>query len=132
MTIFLDTSAFLAIVDAGDVHHAEADQQWSGLLDGVHDLVCTDCILVETLALLQNRHGMDAVKDFNDTVIPILRIVHTEKEVFDSAMTAFIIASNRNLSFVDCVSFSTMRKYRIVSVFTFDKHFRQQGFTVFP
>ena len=36
----------------------------------------------------------------------------------------------RKLSFVDCVSFVTMRHYKVEKVFGFDKHFEEQGFEI--
>ena len=41
-------------------------------------------------------------------------------------------ANRRQLSLVDCSSFETMRRVRIEKVFTFDEHFREQGFEVIP
>lgn len=32
-TIFIDTSAFVALLDAGDRYHAAAERIWQGLID---------------------------------------------------------------------------------------------------
>jgi uncharacterized protein len=45
---------------------------------------------------------------------------------------ALLVASRRDLSLVDCVSFEAMRRLRIDTVFCFDAYFAQQGFQVLP
>jgi uncharacterized protein len=47
-------------------------------------------------------------------------------------MSALLAANRRTLSLVDCSSFDIMRKFGIDTVFTFDPHFREQGFSVVP
>jgi len=36
------------------------------------------------------------------------------------------------VGFVDCVSFAVMQSRAIATAFTFDKHFAEAGFRVFP
>jgi predicted nucleic acid-binding protein len=38
----------------------------------------------------------------------------------------------RELSLVDCVSFDVMRRLETKAAFTFDEHFKDQGFKCFP
>jgi predicted nucleic acid-binding protein len=46
-------------------------------------------------------------------------------------IAALLTAARRNLSLVDCVSLEVMRDPGIKSVFAFDDHFRQYGFSPF-
>lgn len=43
-------------------------------------------------------------------------------------MTAVLTADRRGLSITDCISFKVMRRRGIRAAFTFDRHFREQGF----
>ena len=54
------------------------------------------------------------------------------EEQHDVAIQTVLTANRRNLSLVDCASFETMRRLGIETVFTFDEHFRDQGFKVVP
>jgi predicted nucleic acid-binding protein len=62
----------------------------------------------------------------------MLRIEWVTAAHHASGVTALLIASNRKLSLVDCVSFETMRRLGFRIVFTFDQHFSEQGFTCIP
>jgi predicted nucleic acid-binding protein len=53
-------------------------------------------------------------------------------EMHRAGVSALLAASRRNLSLVDCVSFEVMRTLGIKVVFTFDPHFREQGFSINP
>jgi predicted nucleic acid-binding protein len=57
MTIFVDTSAFLAVLDAADAHQPEAAEIWSRVVQEGHSLLTTSYVLVETLSLLHHQVG---------------------------------------------------------------------------
>jgi predicted nucleic acid-binding protein len=51
---------------------------------------------------------------------------------FAAAVGFFRELADQQVSFTDCVSFALMRRYRLMRVFTFDRHFAAAGFTVWP
>ncbi len=128
MRIFIDTSAFYALLDRDDENHSKAETAWTSILSGENTLVTSNYILVETIALLQNRLGIEAVRGFHDDLLPLVNIEYVVPEAHRSGMSALLAASRRNLSLVDCVSFEVMRTSGIKTVFAFDPHFREQGF----
>jgi predicted nucleic acid-binding protein len=132
MTTFVDTSAFFAVLDADDQVHSLARREWERLLETETLLRTTNYVLVETSELLQSRIGMDGLRLFAADVIPVLDIIWVEPGMHLSAQHSLLVASRRDLSLVDCVSFEAMRRLRIDNVFCFDSHFAQQGFKVFP
>jgi uncharacterized protein len=132
MNLFVDTSAFFAVMDADDRNHKQARQVWQDALNSAANLICTNYILVETLALLQNRLGMPAVRSFQADVVPILRIEWVSETLHAAAISALLVANRRQLSLVDCVSFETMRILGLKQVFAFDPDFSQQGFHCLP
>lgn len=128
MNAYVDTSAFWAILDRDDQHHAEAQKRWVNLLENAATLVCTNYILLETTALLQNRLGIEAVRDFTQDVVPLLTVEWVTPDIHESAIAAVLGAARRRLSLTDCVSFEVMRRLGIHNAFAFDRHFREQGF----
>lgn len=132
MSAFVDTSALLAVLDADDAQHARASRAWSSLVGSEEDLVTTSYVLVETFALAQARLGLSAARLLNDDVVPTLRVTWVDQALHRAAMTALLTAQRRELSLVDCVSFEVMRRLGVDRGFAFDRHFRQQGFTLIP
>jgi predicted nucleic acid-binding protein len=132
MSIFIDTSGFIAVLDKDNARYTEAAKTWMDILTSEEDLVTTNYVLVETCALVQDRLGMTAIKMFQEDVVPVLRIEWIDKDVHHAAMGIMLAAGRKKLSLVDCVSFETMRLLGITTAFTLDKHFKEQGFICRP
>lgn len=128
MSVFVDTSAFLAVLNAGDENHARAARVFRGLLESGEVLVTSNYVLVETMALLQHRFGLAAARGFQDDLVPVLGIVWVDAELHAEGTAALVTAGRRDLSLVDCVSFACMRRQGLGRAFHFDRHFREQGF----
>jgi len=129
MKIFVDTSAFFALLDRDDLNHAKALKCWQAILEREETLITTNYILIECFALIQNRLGMDAVRAFQEDIVPLLVTEHVGPETHKSGIAALLAAGRRKLSLVDCVSFEVMRDLGIKTYFAFDPHFSEQGFT---
>lgn len=132
MTVFIDTSALYAMLDANDAQHLAAKQTWITLVDQGADLVITNYIVVETLALAQRRLGVAALRMLQEDVIPVLRVEWVTEINHQAGVAALLVAADRRLSLVDCVSFETMRSLGIKTAFAFDHHFAEQGFECIP
>ena len=132
MTVFVDTSALYATLDADDLNHDRAAVQWRRLVEGQTPLVTTNYAMVETTALLQHRIGIDAIRLFQEDVRPILGVEWVTESEHAAGMASVLAVGNRRLSLVDCVSFAVMRGRGIRDAFAFDRHFSEQGFTCLP
>lgn len=95
-------------------------------------LVTSNYVLVETLALLQSRLGIEAVRTFDDGIAPLLRVLWVDFCVHQQAIAAVLTAGRRRLSLVDCSSFVLMRRHGLETAFAFDDHFAEQGLEVVP
>lgn len=132
MNTFIDTAAFLAVLNANDQFHLLAKQSWEEMLASDSTLFSSNYVILETTALLQHRFGVEAVRLFESDILPIIEIVWVEETVHKQGMSALLAANRRDLSLVDCTSFEIMRQIGLDTVFTFDPHFREQGFSVIP
>jgi len=129
---FIDTSAFLAILDGDDVNSPAAISCFQGLREGDAHLHTTSYVLVETVALVQARLGITALRDFQDHYRPLLQVNWVVEEGHERALAAVLVAGRRRLSLVDCASFDFMRRLGLTCAFTFDRHFADQGFECLP
>ena len=132
MNIFIDTAAFLAVLNANDQFHSLAKQNWDEMLTSDSVLFSSNYVTLETIALLQHRFGIEAVRLFESDILPVIEIVWVEEKIHKQGMSALLVANRRNLSLVDCTSFEIMRQVGLDTAFTFDPHFSEQGFTIIP
>jgi len=132
MSIFVDTSALYAILDADDENHTRAKLLWRDLVTQEARLVCSNYVLVETFALVQHRLGIEAVRTLQDDILPVLHVEWVDELTHRVGVTAVLSAARRRLSLVDCISFEVMRLRGMKTAFTFDPHFGEQGFECIP
>jgi len=132
VNLYVDTSAFYAILDADDDRHPAAQDAWKDLLGSRTSLLASNYVILETVALLQGRIGLEAVRTFTADILPIVTVSWVEEVVHRSAHHALLVSGRRQVSLVDCVSFEVMRRLDLDSVFCFDPHFAEQGFRVVP
>jgi uncharacterized protein len=132
MRIFIDTSAFYALLDRDDENHQKAKKAWAGIVHGENILITSNYVLIETFALLQHRLGIEALRGFHDAIVPLVNVEFINSEIHRAGVSVLLSASRRNLSLVDCVSFEVMRALEIRTVFVFDLHFKEQGFMMMP
>ncbi len=132
MSIFVDTSVFLAVLAEEDNNNKIAAEMLATLTESGEQLITTNYILVESYALIQRRMGMDAIQDFQKKILPALTLIWINAEEHQRALQQFLLENRRNLSFVDCSSFEAIQRLGIDKAFTFDNHFREQGFEIIP
>lgn len=132
MVIFVDSSALLALVDQTDRYYEAAMSSWRNLLTRNEDLVVNNYVLVESMALAQRRIGLEAVHILQDSIVPFLDIEWMDEYMHQASIKRVLSSNRRQLSLVDCSSFETMRRLGLDTVFTFDAHFREQGFNIIP
>ena len=130
--VLVDTSAYFAVVDRTDQHHAAAV---AFVQTNDRPLVTTDLIVVETLNLVQARLGhLPALtlgkRLFAPAATTILKV--TDADVAQ-AWGLFQRYRDKAFSFTDCTTFALMTRLRITAAIAFDIHFRQYGrFVVVP
>lgn len=113
MTYYIDTSAFLAILDADDKNHLKAKRQWTELILQEATLVCSDYVLVESFALIQHRLGLAAVRVFHEDIFPLLTIEWVDDSTYRAGAAGVLTTARRKLSLVDFISFEVMGRLGI-------------------
>jgi predicted nucleic acid-binding protein len=132
VTYFVDTSAFHALLDRTDVCHRAAEETMRRLREEQARLLTTNYVVVELFALVQRRLGLEALRELQTVLMPVVDLHWVDHGTHEAAIAALLVASRRRLSLVDCVSFEVMRRLEIADVFAFDPHFAEQGFRCHP
>jgi predicted nucleic acid-binding protein len=126
--IFVDTSAFYALLDRSDRFYKEASAIWPGLLNNNVTLVTSNYVVSETIALLQKRIGFEAARLWYRDILGVLNILWVDEGVHQLAYELWLNLGRRQLSLVDCVTFVTMHHHQIEKAFCFKSHFIDHGF----
>jgi len=126
--VFVDTSAFIALLVADDAKHKQASKAFEKLAADDVALGSSSYVLVETYALLQRRIGLQAVETMRHHLAPLVEIVWVNAMVHEAALDRLSLVGRKKLSLVDCVSFEIMEQQGITKAFAFDKHFVAEGF----
>src|SRR5512136_209381 len=105
--IYVDTSAFLAILDDNDACHATAQQAWQNLLEIGETLATNNYVLVESIAIIQNRVGLKSIQRMQSELLPVIEVDWLDPEQHETAISNVLTANRRTLSLVDCSSFET-------------------------
>src|SRR5215211_2372715 len=132
MSVFVDTSALLAVINTDDPNHIAARVTWAALTQDYQRLITTNYVFLETFALVQRRHGLQVVQKLHQAVTSALHIHWVDTALHNAGVVALFTANRRQLSLVDCTSFHVMRQLSIDTVFAFDQHFAEQHFTCIP
>jgi uncharacterized protein len=125
--VFIDTSGIYAVLDRDDSNHGSAARNFDALLDA--PLMRTHSyVIVELAALVQARLGMAAARVLHDDIVPLIDVRWVDEHLHRRSVAAVLAARRSSVSFVDWCSFEVMREEGLTTAFSFDRHFRQQGF----
>jgi len=132
--LFVDTSGWVALNDQRDARHAVAKGAFATLLEQPLRLISTDFVLDETLSFLLRRTGHAATVRFGNATRrdPVADWIHVDEAVWAAAWALFVRYDDKDFSFTDCTSFAVMRSLGLIEAFTFDEHFRQAGYQMWP
>jgi uncharacterized protein len=128
--IFFDTSAIYALADVADPNHNLAMDRLRRLTEDGEALVLHSYVLVEAAALLQHRLGLDvALRFLHDSQRLSVHWIGDNESL--RAVQYLEHEGRRDLSLVDCASFTIMRQLGVGVAFAFDADFLRAGFTLY-
>ena len=127
--IFIDTLFVIALINQRDEHHKEASELAEGYEN--QPLLTTEAVLLEIGNALARNFKDQAVEVIDDFLTSNdVEIIHLTPELFDQGYSLYKKHQDKTWGLVDCISFEVLRKQKINSVLTFDRHFEQAGFQV--
>jgi len=131
MTVFVDTSALYALIDADDDAHERAKATFQRIGE-TEELVTHAYVAVEALTLVQRRLDARAVRRMATDLFALVATLQVDESTHDAAVSALLAALPTRVSLVDFVSFQVMRDRSIARAFTFDADFAAAGFHTIP
>lgn len=137
MKVFVDTSAWVAVMDKSDARHLEASEYHQKLILAKKPIITSDYVLSESFTRVRYDAGHPRAMKFHQLITEVeragqLRIDWVNREIYKEAWEIFEKYSDQTFSFTDCTSFAIAKKAKIKEIFAFDEDFSVMGFVVLP
>jgi predicted nucleic acid-binding protein len=130
--IFVDTSGGGNLIDISQPYHHPAVQIYQKITTQKYQLITTNYIVVELVALLSSplhipRNKIIAfVNGLKQS--SYVKIIHIDSTIDDLTWQLLVKRQDKDWSLVDCSSFIVMEQYKLTEALTTDHHFEQAGF----
>lgn len=130
MSLFVDTSGILGLVDRDDPSHMAVVGAFAL---GRHEPLMTHAyVVIETIAVTRRRFGPEVTAAIIDEVLPALDVSPIDAALHAAALREFRVAIESSVSLVDRVSFAFMRREGLMRAIALDSDFRTAGFGTVP
>ena len=128
--IFVDTAAWLALLNKDDALHTQARQVMKTLRQQRAALVTTEFVLLEVAdALSAPAHRGRTVEFINGLrQLHLLSILPASQNLWTAGWKLYSDRPDQDWSLTDCISFAVMTQERLMQSFTSDHNFEQAGF----
>jgi predicted nucleic acid-binding protein len=129
--VFVDTAAWLALIDVDDDFHLPAKQVKMQLQRDNCSLITSDFVLLEVADALTSPKIRSRTVNFINRLKTLsgLQVVPISQSLFDAGWQLYSQRLDKDWGLTDCISFVIMQQQKITLAFTSDKHFEQAGFT---
>lgn len=128
--VFVDTAAWIALINISDDLHVPAQQVMNTLRHQKVRLVTTEFVLLEVADALSGPAIRSQTAAFVDGLrrLAVLRIIPAGHELLADGWELYKQRLDKDWTLTDCTSFVVMMQERITQAFTSDHDFEQAGF----
>jgi len=131
--IFVDSWAWIAMVDRQDSNHERVDQINNKPLDDGYFFATSNFVFGEVVTALRYQVGYEEALRFREIFTrlikgKLLKVLRVTEAVEEEAWQIFTKYHDQDFSWVDCTSFAIMKREKLQEAFTHDHHFHVMGF----
>lgn len=128
--MFVDTAAWIALLNVSDALHSRAKQVMNELIQQNVLLVTTEFVLLEVADALSIPAIRSQTVAFINGLrqLSILEIIPISQTLLVESWTLYSQRLDKEWGLTDCTSFVVMTQEKITQAFTSDRHFEQAGF----
>ncbi len=127
-SVFIDTSAFYAMLDRSDRWHGEALRGFERLTRERRPILTSNLVVAETYVLARHALGHAVAVRWLES-LDISLAYQTESD-HEQARVLLARFEDKDFSYTDAVSFVLIERLAMGTAFTFDTHFRQYGIQI--
>ena len=131
-SLFVDSSAWIALRSQRDQHHADADRLFRDAIARRIPLLTTNLVIAETHRLTLFRAGTQPARRFLELVdeSPSVAIHFPTATEHSAARSWLDRLGARPVTYTDAVSFAIMQAVGCAHALAFDQDFAAAGFTL--
>jgi uncharacterized protein len=129
-TVFVDTSALIALLDRADPQHAAVRTAFAGMAEAA--LITHGYVVAESLAVARRRFGVEGAIALLVDILPVIEIVEVAPDLHRRVQALYRMALPTGVSFVDRVSFAVIEREAPDAVFATDADLRAAGVRLIP
>jgi len=128
--VFVDTAAWLALLNIDDIWHQQAKQIRLELVKQNYIFITTEFVLLEVGDALCSQGLRKNTANFLNNIYQLksTKIITLNQDLLQSGLSLYEQRLDKDWGLTDCISFVVMQKEQIQKAFTSDKHFEQAGF----
>lgn len=133
-SVFVDTSAFVALRNSAEAEHERARSALSELIDGGATLYTSNHVFAETYTALLVRLGRQEAVEWGRRFRAgsAIELVRLDAAVENEAWQILESHGDKHWSYVDATSFAQIERDGGSEAFALDAHFAQRGLQVLP
>jgi len=133
-SVFVDTSAFVALRNSAEAEHEKARAALSALIEEGAALFTSNYVFAETYTALLVRLGRAEAIEWGRRFRAggAIELVRLDDEVEGDAWAILERHGDKRWSYVDATSFALIAREGGDEAFAFDAHFSQRGLRVHP
>jgi predicted nucleic acid-binding protein len=133
-SVFVDTSAFVALRNASEAEHESAREALSGLIAEGAALFTSNYVFAETYTALMVRVGRREAIEWGRRFRRggAIDLVRLDRATDERAWEILEQHDDKRWSYVDATSFALIEREEGAAAFAYDAHFVQRGLEVFP
>ena len=130
MKIFIDASAFMALILKDESYHQKVVDQYKAYKKSRAQLITSDYILDELYTRCVYKAGSFGAKLAIDLIQEIvahgeLTVLEIDSHIFKKAQEIFLKFSDNKISFTDATSYVLYKDFALDEIFTLDSDFKK-------
>lgn len=133
-SVFVDTSAFVALRNEAEVEHERARATLAELVAAGDALFTSNYVFAETYTALMVRVGREEAIEWGRRfrASEAIGLIRVDADVEEDAWAILERHDDKRWSYVDATSFALIERDGASEAFAFDAHFAQRGLRVLP
>jgi predicted nucleic acid-binding protein len=133
LKLFVDADAFVAFTVITDANHKRAVSLLNSLTERPVFFLTSNYVFAESITIISQRAShQTAVKYIEEMQLPAspFQIKRAEESIEQEAIKVFKEQTSKNTSCVDCTNMVFMKRLALNAIFSFDRTYRKNGFTI--